>query len=95
MTMMAAFAAVIAAVTAVNVLEIFFVRDTLGGSATMYGLVAATWTLGVLIGAWPWGRARGGDRSLVHEGPPAGPASLARIAAAWSPADFQSIPAPC
>jgi hypothetical protein len=64
-TLMVALGAVIAAVTAVNVVEIFFVRETLGGSETMYGLVSASWTLGVLVGAWPWGRSRGDDRKLV------------------------------
>jgi MFS family permease len=55
----------IAAVSAVAVAELFFVRDTLGGSATMYGVVGAVWTAGMLVGAWPWTRARGDDRRMV------------------------------
>lgn len=55
----------IAAVSAVAVAELFFVRDTLGGSATMYGVVGAVWTAGMLVGAWPWTKARGDDRRMV------------------------------
>jgi len=55
----------IAAVSAVAVAELFFVRDTLGGSATMYGIVGAVWTAGMLVGAWPWTKARGDDRRMV------------------------------
>jgi len=65
MTLIAGFGAVIAAMTAVNVAELFFVRETLGASAAVYGLVTAGWTAGTLIGAWPWGRVRGTDRRLV------------------------------
>jgi MFS family permease len=36
----------------VGVVEIFFVRETLGGSTTAFGLVQATWTAGMLAGAW-------------------------------------------
>ncbi|MGN9913114.1 MFS transporter [Phytohabitans sp. LJ34] len=48
----AAVAATIAGVGAVSVVEIFFVRETLGGSTTAFGLVQATWTAGMLAGAW-------------------------------------------
>ncbi|HEX6871745.1 MAG TPA: MFS transporter, partial [Micromonosporaceae bacterium] len=61
-----AFTAVIAAVTAVNVVEIFFVRETLGSTELMYGLVAGAWTVGVLAGAWPFGRVTGADHQLVR-----------------------------
>jgi MFS family permease len=64
-TLISAFAAVIAAVTAVNVVEIFFVRETLHSSPAMYGLVSGVWTLGVLCGAMPFGKVRGDDRRLV------------------------------
>lgn len=64
-TLMTAFATVIAAVTAVNVAEIFFVRDTLGASTSVYGMVTGVWTLGVLIGAVPFGRLGGNDQRLV------------------------------
>jgi MFS family permease len=50
-TLFAALFVVIAGVGAINVFEIFFVRDTLGASATVYGLVAASWTVGMLIGS--------------------------------------------
>jgi MFS family permease len=48
----AAVAATIAGVGAVGVVEIFFVRETLGGSTTAFGLIHATWTAGMLAGAW-------------------------------------------
>jgi MFS family permease len=45
-------AAVLLAVGAVNVVGIFFVRETLGASTTAYGLLDAAWTGGILAGAW-------------------------------------------
>jgi MFS family permease len=45
-----ALAAVVAGVGAVNVFEVFFIRDTLGASTTMFGLVAGSWTVGMLFG---------------------------------------------
>ncbi len=50
------FALVIGAVSAVNVAAVFFIRGTLGSSATMYGLVDAAWTAGMLAGAWLFAR---------------------------------------
>jgi MFS family permease len=50
-TLFGALFVVVAGVSAINVFEIFFIRDTLGGSATIYGLVAASWTVGMLIGS--------------------------------------------
>ena len=47
-----AFGAVVAGVGGVNVIEVFFIRETLGASATAYGLVTAAWTAGMLAGAW-------------------------------------------
>lgn len=44
--------AVIAAVSAVNVGEVFLVRGELHSSATVYGLLSATWLGAMLIGAW-------------------------------------------
>ncbi|HEY2947210.1 MAG TPA: MFS transporter [Micromonosporaceae bacterium] len=44
--------AVIAAVGAINVVEVFFVRDTMHASTTVYGLISASWTAGALLGAW-------------------------------------------
>ncbi|MEH0823248.1 MULTISPECIES: MFS transporter [unclassified Micromonospora] len=45
-------AAVIAAIGGINVIEVFFIRDTLDGSATVYGLVGAAWMAGMLPGSW-------------------------------------------
>lgn len=65
----AAVAATVAGVGAVGVVEIFFIRETLGGSTTAFGLVQATWTAGMLAGAWlltrPARRAAD-DGALVH-----------------------------
>jgi MFS family permease len=47
--------AVIAAVSAVNVVLVFFVMGTLGSSAQVYGAIDSMWTLGLLIGAWLYG----------------------------------------
>ncbi len=58
---------VVAAVTAINVVDVFFVRETLGATATWFGLVAATWTGGMLAGAWivaRWVRRRDEDGVL-------------------------------
>jgi MFS family permease len=54
--MVGAIAAVVAGVGAINVIEVFFIRVTLGASATMFGLIAATWTAGMLLGALLFGR---------------------------------------
>jgi len=64
-TLLVAPPAVITVVVAVEVAEIFFVRETLRASEVMYGIVASVWTLGLLVGAWPFGRVRGSDRALV------------------------------
>jgi predicted MFS family arabinose efflux permease len=50
-TLFVALFVVVAGVSAISVFEIFFVRDTLGASATVYGLVCAAWTVGMLIGS--------------------------------------------
>src|SRR5579859_6052788 len=44
--------AVVTGVSAVNVADVFFVRETLHGSATAYGLLGAVWTGAMLVGAW-------------------------------------------
>jgi MFS family permease len=54
--MVGAIAAVVAGVGAINVIEVFFVRETLGASTTMFGLISAAWTGGMLIGALLFGR---------------------------------------
>lgn len=43
---------VVAVVSLVNVVEVFFVRETLHSSTTMYGVLAATWTGSMMIGSW-------------------------------------------
>ncbi|WP_083672512.1 MFS transporter [Micromonospora sp. CB01531] len=54
--MIVTIAGVIAAVGAINVVEVFFIRETLHSSTTMYGLVTGSWTLGILVGAWLFAR---------------------------------------
>jgi MFS family permease len=56
-TMLVGAAVTIAAVTAVNVADVFFTRETLHASTTTYGLLGATWTATMLIGAWLAARA--------------------------------------
>jgi MFS family permease len=53
--------AVIGAISAVNVIDVFFIRQTLHASATVYGLVAAAWIVGMVFGAVVWGRQRPDD----------------------------------
>jgi MFS family permease len=52
-----ALAATVAGVNAINVFDVFFIRDTLAASTTVYGLVAAAWSAGMLIGSAGFGRA--------------------------------------
>jgi MFS family permease len=47
--MVVAVAAVVAGVSAINVFDVFFIRETLGSTATVYGLVAASWTVGSVL----------------------------------------------
>ncbi len=44
--------AVVAAVSAVNVAEVFFVRGTLHATPMAYGLIGAVWTAAMLAGSW-------------------------------------------
>jgi len=52
LAMVLAVAGVVAGVAGVNVIDVFFIRETLGASPTAYGLVAAAWTGGMLAGSW-------------------------------------------
>ncbi|SCE77132.1 MFS transporter [Micromonospora chokoriensis] len=52
LVMVVSTAVVIAAIGGINVIEVFFIRETLGGSATTYGLVGAAWMAGMLPGSW-------------------------------------------
>lgn len=49
--MVAAIAAVVAGVGAINVIEVFFIRETLGGSPLLFGVVGAAWAAGMLVGS--------------------------------------------
>lgn len=49
--MVGAMAAVIAGVGLFNVVAVFLIRDTLGASTTVFGLVEACWTVGMLVGS--------------------------------------------
>ncbi|WP_349879442.1 MFS transporter [Micromonospora sp. HUAS YX12] len=63
--MVGSVAAVVGAVGAVNVIEVFFIRETLGSSTTVYGLVTGSWTLGIVLGAWLFARVA---RRLADDG---------------------------
>jgi MFS family permease len=51
-TLTIAFALVIGAVGAVNVVDVFFVKGTLGASSSAYGLITSMWTVGMIAGTW-------------------------------------------
>jgi MFS family permease len=59
-------AAVVAAVGLVNVVEVFFLRDTLHVSTTGYGLIVAVWTATTIVGAWVVSRRAGDDTALAR-----------------------------
>ncbi|MFD6681583.1 MFS transporter [Micromonospora parva] len=52
LVMVVSTAVVIAAIGGINVIEVFFIRETLQGSPTTYGLVSAAWMAGMLPGTW-------------------------------------------
>jgi MFS family permease len=52
LAMVLAVAGVVAGVAGVNVIDVFFIRETLEASPTAYGLVTAAWTGGMLAGSW-------------------------------------------
>ncbi|MEV4621000.1 MFS transporter [Asanoa sp. NPDC049573] len=56
LTTFLAFGAVVAGVGGVNVIEVFYIRDTLGASTSAFGLVTAAWTAGMAVGAWVFAR---------------------------------------
>lgn len=53
---------VIGAVGAINVVAVFFIRETLHASPTTYGVVESAWMIGVLGGAWLLGTLAGRAR---------------------------------
>jgi hypothetical protein len=63
-TMLVTTGAVVAAVCAVNVADVFLVRGVLHSSATAYGLLSAVWTGATILGGAALGRRNGGDASL-------------------------------
>ncbi len=65
LAMVLAVAGVVAGVAGVNVIEVFFIRETLGASPTAYGLVAAAWTGGMLAGAWILARSPTGGATTA------------------------------
>lgn len=60
-------AAVVAAISAIDVIAVFFVRGTLEASAQTYGLVMAFWPIGMVIGAWTLAKMaeKAGDSTLA------------------------------
>lgn len=56
--------AVIAAVSAINVVEVFFVRGVLHASATVFGLLSALWTAAMMGGAAVMSRGKFTDPGL-------------------------------
>ena len=60
-------AAVVAAISAIDVIAVFFVRGTLDASAQTYGLVMAFWPIGMVIGAWVQAKLaeKAGDGTLT------------------------------
>jgi MFS family permease len=65
-TLLIALGAVVASVTAMTVAEVFFVRSTLHASPAAYGVIAAAWEFGILLGVWPFSRLKGDDAALVR-----------------------------
>jgi MFS family permease len=51
----------VGALSLVNVVDVFFVRETLHASTTMYGLTSAAWTGSLMIGSWLVARRKGLD----------------------------------
>jgi len=54
----------LAAVSLVNVAEVFFIRQDLHSTASMYGLLSTAWVGAALAGSWLLGRRRPGDAAL-------------------------------
>jgi MFS family permease len=56
--------AVLAAASLVNVAEVFFIRESLHSTATVFGLLGATWTGATIVGGQLLGRRRPSDAGL-------------------------------
>ncbi|HEX5596278.1 MAG TPA: MFS transporter [Micromonosporaceae bacterium] len=50
--LMVALAATLSVLSAINVVTVFFIRETLRSSETVFGLVEAVWAGGLLLGSW-------------------------------------------
>ncbi|WP_091647567.1 MFS transporter [Micromonospora pallida] len=50
--MVGTMATVVGALGALGVVEVFYLRETLDASATLFGVVTAAWPFGILPGAW-------------------------------------------
>jgi MFS family permease len=58
-------AVVVAAANLMDVAIVFFVRGTLHGSAAMYGVVMASWMLGLVAGGWAAARRHTDDHGYL------------------------------
>jgi MFS family permease len=56
--------AVVAAVSLVNVAEVFFVRTTLHSTTTVYGLLDSVWIIATMAGAWLLASRRPSDPAM-------------------------------
>ncbi|NUO61837.1 MAG: MFS transporter [Hamadaea sp.] len=61
------FAVVVGCIAAANVVEVFYVKATLGASSSAYGLINSMWTVGMIAGTWITARLirRAGDTAIV------------------------------
>ncbi|MCP2325849.1 MFS family permease [Hamadaea flava] len=61
------FAVVVGCIAAANVVEVFYVKETLGASSSAYGVINSMWTVGMIAGTWITARLirRAGDTSVV------------------------------
>ena len=57
--------AVVVSVSAVNVADVFFIRETLHGSPSVYGFLGAVWTGAMLVGAWLLSGRKLGDGPMA------------------------------
>jgi MFS family permease len=57
--------AAVAGAGLVSVAEVFFVRETIGASETVYGLVTAVWSGSIMAGAWLFARQKLDDGGLA------------------------------
>ncbi|HEX9999874.1 MAG TPA: MFS transporter, partial [Actinoplanes sp.] len=92
LVMVGALAAVIAGVGAINVVEVFFIRDTLAASTTTYGFVTGSWTVGMLAGSAVFGRLRPGQITVPGMLALAAGTCLAVLASAAVPGPWWIVP---